>query len=90
MTTQQAINQLNDLIQVRQSLCNGNTEHDAVYVDDISALNIAVAAIRRQIPMMVIPYNIFQRYCGQCGTIVKSYYKYCDECGQALDWSDEE
>jgi|GEM_PF-6914088 len=44
-------------------------------------------AIEKQMPKKVVPYNCGQFHC-ECGEIVKSYEKYCPECGQALDWSD--
>ncbi len=28
-----------------------------------------------------------ERMC-ECGNIVKSYQKYCSECGQKIDWSE--
>lgn len=101
MTTQQAINHLNDLIQDRQSLRNGDTVHDTVYVNDISALKIAVAAIRRQIPKNPILKSMdgfdvdvaAELHCPSCGSPIvnvwsKAEYKprYCHYCGQALKW----
>lgn len=89
MTTQQAINQLNDLIQGRQSLCNGNTEHDAVYVNDIAALKIAVAAISRQIPKNIVKSRYSVAFCPVCGGSAwqnRDESKYCFRCGQALKW----
>ena len=26
--------------------------------------------------------------CPQCGALCKSYYHYCDECGQAVKWDE--
>lgn len=47
-----------------------------------------VDALKKQIPKKPLVYNIFQRHC-ECGAILKVYYKYCYECGQAIDWSGE-
>ena len=52
-------------------------------------LKVAIKALEKQIPKKLKTYNTFERHC-ECGAIVKSYCKYCCECGQALDWSDSE
>lgn len=45
-------------------------------------------ALEKQIPKKPQDCN-GERMC-KCGNIVKSYQKYCVECGQAIDWSEEE
>ena len=52
-------------------------------------IKLCKSALEKQIPKKVIPYNKFERHC-ECGEIVKSYCRYCYDCGQALDWSDTE
>lgn len=89
MTTQQAINQLKDLIRDRQSSCDGDEEHDAVYVNDIAALDIAITAVNRQIPKKVEKSIYSVAFCPVCGGSVwqnKDESKFCFRCGQALKW----
>jgi hypothetical protein len=50
-------------------------------------IQCAISALEKQIPKKVLPYNNFENHC-ECGAIVKSYCKFCYECGQALDWSE--
>jgi len=61
--------------------------------------NIAIECIKRQIPKKPIQHG--ELYdddcwfeCPTCKKWIASYWKgdnpYCDECGQAIDWSDNE
>lgn len=62
----------------------------------IAALQMAIKALEKQIPKK--PFNIEGDYtasygnCPNCENIVcdNEDYKYCNECGQSLDWSDTE
>lgn len=67
--------------------------------DDYIANDMAVKALEKQIPKKVILRHI-KKYdgfddgeCPTCGNSVLrdgfSNDVYCDECGQKLDWSDE-
>ena len=63
------------------------------------AIRMAIQALEKQVPMKVknsgerIP---FEWYCSTCGELLcddgykDTYIKYCEHCGQKLDWSDEE
>ena len=63
------------------------------------AMRMAIQALEKQVPMKVknsgerIP---FEWYCTACGELLcddgykDTYIKYCEHCGQKLDWSDEE
>lgn len=63
------------------------------------ALGVAIQALEKQIPTKVknsgerIP---FEWYCPTCGELLcddgykDTDIKYCDQCGQKLDWGDEE
>ena len=67
--------------------------------DGIEAVKFAIQALEKQVPMKVknsgerIP---FEWYCPACGELLcdagykDTYIKYCEHCGQKLDWSDEE
>ena len=67
--------------------------------DGIEAVKFAIQALEKQVTMKVknsgerIP---FEWYCPACGELLcddgykDTYIKYCEHCGQKLDWSDEE
>lgn len=64
--------------------------------DGIEAIQIAIQALEKQVLMKVknsgerIP---FEWYCPACGELLcddgykDTYIKYCEHCGQKLDWS---
>lgn len=53
------------------------------------AINIAMEALRKQIPIKVIVNEAYYS-CPVCGTIrsIKQKHNFCHDCGQALDWED--
>lgn len=69
--------------------CKTFFENDGIGELDGVAFNMALNALEKQIPKKVMIYNKFECHC-ECGAIVKTYCKFCYECGQALDWSDTE
>lgn len=58
--------------------------------------DIAIEALEKQIPKKPInKENNYQRnigLCPCCKEIIDDWedYKYCSECGQAIDWGEEE
>lgn len=59
------------------------------------ALAVAQKVLERQIPTKVVCHKISNeiilKYCPTCRVRFLRYgHKYCSECGQKLDWSDEE
>ena len=61
------------------------------------AIKIAVEALEKQIPMNVVNFENACDTYGDCPRCGESHwfegddaFKYCPECGQALDWSEEE
>ena len=56
---------------------------------------VAIEALEKQIPKKPIFYA-HDYYCSVCNSLVGNNefewkrFKYCDTCGQKLDWSDEE
>lgn len=58
--------------------------------DLIEALNMAVEALKKQIPKKAIPCspNSTWTKCPVCGDTYID--EYCGKCGQRLDWEDED
>lgn len=96
MTAQEKLevlqNTLWDVIQ-SQDGCNPAYERNQV-----ESLKAAIFALEKQIPARAIPFCKGDYICPTCRTILNitddDLYvygieppKYCDECGQALDWS---
>ena len=100
MTTEQAIYQLTDLIKDRESFCRRD-DFDDVFLQDIEALKVGISALEKQIPKKVIwenakngrIYSFHWACCPNCGNelfdIEIGEFKFCPDCGQTLDWSDE-
>lgn len=96
MTIKEAREQLKDLIRGRESFIVGGSDEE-IYRKDIDALKKALELFEKQIlkkPLAGIDFmgNEF-RICCECSAIVKDgewEAKYCPDCGQAIDWSDEE
>ena len=90
MTNQEAINDLkvilSEITECEESIC---------YVTDIDAepLRLAIKALEKQIPKKPI-YGAANIKCPNCGATLLYYFHsfkidYCNECGQRLDWSEE-
>lgn len=90
MTIEEAREQLEDLIRDRESFIVG--DDDEIYRKDIEALKKALEALEKQIPK-----NPKRGVCPNCNsrhiyaaTLMKAEcFKYCGDCGQALDWSEK-
>lgn len=59
------------------------------------AFDMAIKALEKQIPKKPIkhfvnPFGFPYYECPICGESDVCGQKYCDECGQKLDWSEEE
>lgn len=51
------------------------------------AVSIVIKATKKQIPIKVRLINCYGFKCPCCGTgYLKGKPKYCDNCGQKLDW----
>ena len=100
MTTEQAIYQLTDLIKDRESFCHRD-DFDDMFLQDIEALKVGISALEKQMPKKVIweneknskTYLFSWAYCPNCQTLICDEpfeeCEFCSNCGQALDWSDE-
>ena len=61
--------------------------------DSIESMEMAINALEKQIPNKpkerdCIGFNTL--VCPVCKGALYLYEPYCDNCGQAIDWSDEE
>ena len=104
MTIEKAIYQLTDLIRDRESFCHRD-DFDDMFLQDIEALKVGISALEKQVPKKVKREFVtvggcitcFETdVCPVCGNDFyiedlgqTMYYAFCPDCGQALDWSDE-
>lgn len=97
MTIEKAIERLEDLIKEAESHMTENKFDDEMFIDDKTALEMAIQALEKQIPKKVLNLmlnadgkttKVFKGICPCCQCIVTN--EYCSRCGQALDWSEEE
>ena len=67
---------------------------DSNYTDILDykeALQISVKALEKQIPRKPKTNDNYIMYiCPCCNNFIKLCRNYCENCGQKLDWSDEE
>ena len=86
MTTQKAIEQFKERLLI--------TDYREQIPEYYEAIETAIEALEKQIPKKPIDNEECKWFeCPTCGMIVARYYNgtahHC-ECGQAIDWSDEE
>ena len=61
--------------------------------DSIEATEIAINALEKKIPKKPKERNCIgfdTLVCPECKMALYLYEPYCDNCGQSIDWSDEE
>ena len=91
MTIEEAREQLKDLIRDRESFIVG--DDDEIYRKDIEALKKALELFEKQIPKKpkkgVCP-NCSSRHVYAATLMTAETFEYCGDCGQALDWSDND
>ena len=59
--------------------------------EHIKSIEIAIQALEKQIPMKPKTDDRYVMYiCPWCNDFIKVNHNYCPNCGQKLDWSDEE
>ena len=57
----------------------------------VEARDMAIQAIEKQIPKKPKTDDRYVMYiCPCCNDFIKVSHNYCPNCGQKLDWSDEE
>ena len=93
MTESEAIKNLKDILNE----CTESEEAVCYVTDvDVPSLEIAINALEKQIPKKPIEIDTYGEYykCPICNKYaVDNFgcnYKFCRECGQKFDWSDEE
>lgn len=92
MTIEKALTQLNSLMNDRENHVHRD-DFDEVFLQDIEALKVGISALEKQVPKKVIKRcstdKLFVSHkCPVCKE-TPMYREYCYNCGQALDWSDE-
>ncbi|MCD8206872.1 MAG: hypothetical protein LUD72_02935 [Bacteroidales bacterium] len=55
--------------------------------DDFETVNIAEKAIRKQIRKMPSQGVDSRYHCPACDNWIAEYQHFCDNCGQAIDWT---
>lgn len=98
MTNEKVISQLEDLQENSESFLEKD-ETESVWRDDINALNIAIDAVKKQIPTVAMKSDSGSYYiCPSCMKLIEHYeishgnieIPYCKWCGQRIDWAEGE
>lgn len=95
MTPQEAIDRINLLIGTEKLFIKISTMGEISHSQNIEALEMAKQAVEKQIPKKAknITTTVYykQGRCPNCNALLKNTINiFCSDCGQALDWSDEE
>ena len=90
MTESEAIEKLKNM-RLFMQITDKNSEHKFAE-DDYKANEMAINALEKQIPkkpeeMDCIGFDTL--VCPKCKMALYLYEPYCDNCGQAIYWSDE-
>lgn len=89
MTYEEAIRTIKDII------CENNTikPNMVVFEQEKEALHMAIDALEKQIPKKTLPETEYygNGRCARCNVVfIDKSTKYCGNCGQRIDWGDEE
>ena len=84
--------------QVRDNFVQDLAENAYLTMSTSEEMELAISALDKQIPHKLKPNNSQSKggcipVCGKCNGIMdleQGDLNYCPNCGQALDWSDEE
>lgn len=90
MTYQEAIKQLEDLIENSKSF---SEENDDIWANDVKALEMAIAALNKRIPENPDYDENGTPRCPVCmwdEFYNKEAMRYCPSCGQAINWEETE
>lgn len=64
------------------------------FMTDLEWKKVLIKALEKQIPKKTtdrqyVPNGtLIYGHCPNCDCFTKNFFKYCGNCGQALDWSD--
>ena len=98
MTIEEIRNQLEDLIRDRESFMVGDYDKD-IYNRSKEALRAARAIVTKEIPRRITSWTggshiSTKAHCPYCNRGIKTkhrkHWKYCPDCGQALDWGGDD
>ena len=73
-------------------------QHERDYAQLLSyvneALKIAISAMEKQIPKVIVPDLCYEKdgmygICSMCGNPNIKFNRYCNKCGQKLEWREE-
>lgn len=83
-----------EIMQTKIICEHPDTEGDTSYEEIEFDFNCAITALKKQIPMKIKEVHVDEYFCPACGSenncndkIVA--HKFCNECGQAFDLSEE-
>lgn len=84
MTESEALGFINERIDIFKMVFPETTGY-------LEALEISAKALEKHIPKKPKTDDRYVMYiCPWCNDFVKVSHNYCQNCGQKLDWSDEE
>lgn len=79
----EVIKEINDVLQ--NPFCQS-------WSKDREAIKLSVEALEKQIPLppfnKEFPNGAITHYCPRCHEELELHPNFCDNCGQAIDWSD--
>lgn len=82
-------------MEIFKKLQNMRHLYEQILCDDVGVevIDKAVSALKKQKPKKIYKkwdndYGKNDPCCGICGAYVQEYDKYCNRCGQAIDWGE--
>lgn len=96
MTYKEAVDQLKDLIQDRQSMISNDEVYSDIYKQDIDALQIGINAIEQPEQGKIAHWDIncsgFYPFCSNCKRTPKAHdlTRYCPYCGAKMMTRDDD
>lgn len=85
-----------EIASAEEDYCQAHSETIDMCNTRISAFNLALTALEKQVPKEVAKIEYLKSGtidfgdCPICGREVQEYYHYCQYCGQAIKWPEVE